>query len=159
MRVVGIVITLFALAACGSQKAANDQSVGEAPFECGKRPNDVEVASCLEAEVQKSSARVQKALQRNYREAATQDKERAIFEGQPSTIDPNTHLNALKASQAVWEKYVGAHCTLESYIALGGTAEHHYKLWCHDRMNLQRLKDLRSPLILESQRLQPVPEE
>ena len=159
MNILAVSLTLLALASCGSQKTAQEQVVEETAFECGKQPNDAEVTACLEKQAEKSSRRVQIALQRNLREAAAEDKETAEFAGPSTTTAPNIRMNALKSSQAAWEKYAEEHCKLESYTALGGTAEHHFNLRCFDRMNLQRVKDLRSPFILESQRLQPVPEE
>ncbi len=159
MKFLVLSIAILSLIACQSQKQAPIKGAIVPAFECGKKPNDVQITDCLKKKVQVSSDRVQAALTRNLKEAAIADKDRAEFEGLSSTFDQNTHVNAVRSSQVAWEKYADAHCTLESYTALGGTAEYHYMLRCLDRMNLQRLKDLRSPFILESQRLKPVPEE
>lgn len=150
---------MLALTACQPKEKSQTNTTIDPTFECGTQPNDVQITACLERQVQASSARVKKAFERNLKEAATADKEMAAFEEPLSTFDLNTHVKALNASQAAWQKYVEAHCELEGYTALGGTAQLHYTLLCWDRLNLQRLKDLRSPFMLESQRLQPVPEE
>jgi uncharacterized protein YecT (DUF1311 family) len=159
VRFLILPFAMLALSACHAQSQPNTENMISPAFECGKKPNDVQITNCLEKQVQLSSDRVKAALTRNLKEAATADKDRADFEGPESTFDQNTYVNAVRSSQVAWEKYVEAHCTLESYTALGGTAENHYMLRCLDRLNLQRLKDLRSPFMLESQRLKPVPEE
>ena len=101
------------------------------------------------------------ALARNRREAAQEDAEWEEYRRTSEfarELDP-THLEALNRSQAAWEDYVDAQCTLEGYTALGGTAEPGYVSMCRDRLNLQRLKELRSPFTIEAKREQPVPEE
>jgi uncharacterized protein YecT (DUF1311 family) len=159
VRFIFLFLAISMLNACNPRESAQSKSVIEPAFECGKEPNNVEITACLEKQVQVSSTRVQKAFDRNLSEAADEDKEGVEFEGPSNTFDPNTHVKAVKSSQDAWEKYAEAQCMLEGYTALGGTAEHHFVLRCRDRLNLQRLKDLRSPFMLESQRLQPVPEE
>jgi uncharacterized protein YecT (DUF1311 family) len=152
-------MAILTLAACQSEEPTPAKQAAEPAFECGTKPNGVQITECLEKQINASSNRVQTALARNLKEAAAADKELAEFEGPAGSFDPNTHVDGVKASQLAWEKYADMQCTLESYQALGGTAQDHFYMRCLDRLNLQRLKDLRSPFMLESQRLKPVPEE
>ncbi|MBD3730810.1 MAG: DUF1311 domain-containing protein [Sphingomonadales bacterium] len=116
---------------------------------------------CWYDAAQESRQRVLKALARNKIEAVQQDaawKEFRQTSEFARELHPS-HFDALLKSQQAWEKYVDAQCVLEGYKALGGTAEPGFVSQCNDRLNLERLAELRSPFIIEARRDEPVPEE
>ena len=159
-------LPLVLIAGCGPETRPNEPAMAEQPTtaereKCSNAAPEYDYRKCLIEEAAKSRTRMRTALARNRREAVEKDAEweeirRDTKFGRP--LDP-TYLEALNTSQAAWEEYVAAQCTLEGYTALGGTAEPAYEYMCRDRLNLQRLKELRSPFMIEAQRLEPVPEE
>lgn len=135
---------------------------GEAASSCkSDGSTGVEYRNCLYEQSERSRRRVETALARNRQEAVEKDaawQEHRRNSDVAPVADP-TVLEALNRSQAAWEEYAEFQCTLEGYTALGGTARGDYELRCRDRLNLERLEELRSPFTLESQRLEPVPDE
>ncbi|MCB2086508.1 MAG: DUF1311 domain-containing protein [Sphingomonadaceae bacterium] len=122
---------------------------------------DAGYRKCWYDAAEESRQRVLKALARNGLEAAEADAEWEEIRQTNElarALDPS-HVEALKKSQQAWEEYVDAQCVLEGYRALGGTAEPGFVSQCRDRLNLQRLAELRSPFIIEAQRDETLPEE
>lgn len=120
--------------------------------DCGALSTSQEADKCYVDRMAVAMARVEKSYRRNLDEASAVDRDR-------SGTDAPTARAQLEASQRAWLAYARAQCDLESWRAKGGSAEQIYNITCIERLALKRLDDLRSPMILESQRLNPVPEE
>ena len=131
MRAISLLSALLGLAQAAPVCA---QASRRQPGRCDDAATHGEAADCYLRVAVRSRARVERAFRRDLQSAQVLEK------GSP---DPSL-AEGLEVSQAAWRRYADAQCGFEGRTAFGGSGGDIVAAQCHDRLNAQRLAELKA---------------